>query len=69
MGIEIHRAALKELQRFPADVLFRAKEAFAFLERGQKLSMPLSRPMPSVWTAAMSCESARGREHIAFSTL
>jgi phage-related protein len=49
MGIEIHRAALKEMQRFPADVLFRAKEAFAFLERGEKLSMPLSRPMPSVW--------------------
>lgn len=32
MGIEIHRAALKELQKFPSDVLFRAKEACAFLE-------------------------------------
>ena len=49
MGIEIHRAALKELQNFPSDVLFRAKEAFAFLECGELLSMPLSRPMPSVW--------------------
>ena len=49
VGVEIHRAALKALQKFPSDVLFRAKEAFAFLERGEQLSMPLSRPMPSVW--------------------
>ena len=49
MGIEIHRGALKELRKFPSDVLFRAKEAFAFLEHGELLSMPLSRPMPSIW--------------------
>ncbi|MCX6107899.1 MAG: hypothetical protein NTY08_18885 [Proteobacteria bacterium] len=42
MAINIHPAALKELQRFPSPVLFRAKEAFAFLELGEKLSMPLS---------------------------
>ena len=49
MAIDIHSAALKELQRFPSPVLFRAKEAFAFLELGENLSMPLSRPMPSIW--------------------
>ncbi|MCX6106295.1 MAG: type II toxin-antitoxin system RelE/ParE family toxin [Proteobacteria bacterium] len=49
MAIDIHSAALKELQRFPSPVLFRAKEAFAFLELGEKLSLPLSRPMPSIW--------------------
>jgi phage-related protein len=49
VGIEIHHVALKTLQRFPTAVLFRAKEAFAFLERGEMLSLPLSRPMPLVW--------------------
>ncbi len=49
MAVEIHRAALKTLQKFPSGVLFRAKEAFAFLEQGEQLSMSLSRPMPSVW--------------------
>jgi phage-related protein len=49
VSIEIHRAALKSLQKFPKDVLTQAHEAFRFLEHGEQLSMPLSRPMPSVW--------------------
>ena len=49
MGMEIHRAALKAMQKFPSFSLVQAKEAFAFLESGEKLSMPLSRPMPTIW--------------------
>jgi phage-related protein len=56
MALEIHRAAFKTLQSFPDDVLREAKEAFAFLERGEKLSMPLSRPMPAVW---LGCHELR----------
>ena len=49
MTVEIHRSALKELHTFPRSVVLQAKESFAFLESGEKLSMPLSRPMPSIW--------------------
>ena len=49
MSVEIYHAALKALQKFPSDMLFQAKEAFGFLECGEQLSMPLSRPMSSVW--------------------
>jgi phage-related protein len=37
------------MQKIPQPVLLEAKEAFAFLDSGEVLSMPLSRPMPSVW--------------------
>jgi phage-related protein len=50
MGIEIHRAALKAMQKFPSTALVQAKEAFAFLESGEKLSLPMSRPMPAIWS-------------------
>lgn len=49
MSIEIHHSALKAMKEFPSEVLREAKEAFALLEAGEVLSMPLSRPMPSVW--------------------
>ncbi len=59
MGIEIHQTVLKEMQKFSKDVLIQAKEAFAFLEAGEKLSMPLSRPMPTVW---IGCHELRIRD-------
>ena len=49
MAIEVHRAALKAMEKFPIVVLTQAKEAFVFLEFGEKLTMPLSRPMPTIW--------------------
>ena len=50
MSIEIHPSAFKAMQGFPPEVLIEAKEAFGFLEAGEKLSMPLSKPMPSIWS-------------------
>ncbi len=48
MAIEVHRRAFRAMRDFPDEILARAKEAFAFLEVGEKLAMPLSRPMPSI---------------------
>lgn len=46
--IEIIRACEKELKDFPEDVRGDLADALARLDMGLSLSMPLSRPMPSI---------------------
>lgn len=46
--IEIVRACEKELKEFPEEVRGDLADALARLEAGLNLSMPLSRPMPSI---------------------
>lgn len=46
--IEIVRACEKELKEFPEEVRGDLADALARLEEGLNLSMPLSRPMPSI---------------------
>ena len=47
----LHPKARVELQDFPEDVKRDLGKAIFDLQRGSKLTMPLSRPMPSVGTA------------------
>lgn len=42
------RPALKDILKFPEDVRADLIDALAQLDTGLKLSMPLSRPMPSI---------------------
>jgi phage-related protein len=46
--INILRQCQKEIGLFPEDVRGDLADALARLEEGQMLSMPLSRPMPSI---------------------
>jgi phage-related protein len=46
--IEIVRACEKELKDFPVEVRGDLADALARLDAGLNLSMPLSRPMPSI---------------------
>jgi len=46
--IEILRACEKELRAFPDEVRGDLADALAQLDEGLNLSMPLSRPMPSI---------------------
>jgi phage-related protein len=46
--IEILRACEKELKEFPEEVRGDLADALARLDAGLSLSMPLSRPMPSI---------------------
>jgi len=46
--IEILRACEKELKDFPEDVRGDLADALARLDMGLSLSLPLSRPMPSI---------------------
>lgn len=48
MGIEILRQCEKEIADWPEDVREDLADAAARLERGHILSLPLSRPMPSI---------------------
>ena len=50
--IEIVRACEKELKEFPEDVRGDLADALARLDAGLKLSLPLSRPMPSIHSGA-----------------
>ena len=46
--ITVVRQCQKEIGEFPKEVRGELADAFARLEEGHKLSMPLSRPMPSI---------------------
>ena len=46
--IQVLKACTKEIQEFPEGVREDLADALARLEVGQNLSMPLSRPMPSI---------------------
>ena len=48
MAIEILRQCEKEIADWPEDVREDLADAAARLERGHLLSLPLSRPMPSI---------------------
>lgn len=48
MALEILKQCDKELEAWPEDVREDLADVIARLERGQMLSMPLSRPMPSI---------------------
>jgi phage-related protein len=45
------KQCLKEIEDFPEDVRGDLADALARLEAGQSLSLPLSRPMPSIGAA------------------
>lgn len=46
--IRIFKRCHEEILGFPEEVREAAADAFARLQEGQRLSMPLSRPMPSI---------------------
>ncbi len=46
--INIHVACQKELKKFPEAVREDLADALARLQEGQRLSFPLSRPMPTI---------------------
>ena len=46
--IQVLKACTKEIQEFPEGVREDLADALARLDEGQNLSMPLSRPMPSI---------------------
>jgi hypothetical protein len=48
VALEILKQCDKELEAWPEDVREDLADVIARLERGQMLSMPLSRPMPSI---------------------
>jgi phage-related protein len=48
VAIELLKQCEKEIAHWPEEVREDLADAMARLERGQVLSMPLSRPMPSV---------------------
>lgn len=48
MVLEIVKQCQKELEKWPEEVREDLADAVARLERGHQLSMPLSRPMPSI---------------------
>lgn len=48
MAVEILKQCQKEILDWPDEVREDLADAIARLERGQVLSMPLSRPMPSI---------------------
>lgn len=48
MTLEILKQCHKEILAWPNEVREDLADAIARLERGQQLSMPLSRPMPSI---------------------
>lgn len=48
MALEILKQCEKELGKWPEEVREDLADAIARLERGHSLSMPLSRPMPSI---------------------
>lgn len=48
MALSILKQCEKELERWPEEVRGELADAVARLERGHTLSMPLSRPMPSI---------------------
>ena len=50
--VAVVRACEKELKEFPEEVRGDLADALARLEAGLKLSMPLSRPMPSIHAGA-----------------
>ena len=45
---EILRQCVREIEDWPEEVRGELADAIARLERGQMLTMPLSRPMPSI---------------------
>ncbi len=46
--VEIHRRCQREIEDFPVAAREDLADAVARLEQGHSLSMPLSRPMPSI---------------------
>jgi len=46
--LEVLKQCVQELRDWPEDVKGELADAVARLERGHKLSMPLSRPLPSI---------------------
>lgn len=48
MALEYNKQCLKELLTWPDAIREDLVDAIARLERGHKLSMPLSKPMPSI---------------------
>lgn len=50
--LEIHRRCQREIDDWPVEVREDLADAVARLEQGHSLSMPLSRPMPSIVAGA-----------------
>ena len=48
MGLEFIKQCQKEILEWPEEIRGDLADALVRLERGQLLSMPLSRPMPSI---------------------
>lgn len=46
--LNVIRSCSKELESFPEDIRGELADAIARLEHGHTISMPLSRPMPSI---------------------
>ena len=49
MNIEILSQADRELRKAPKEVIIDAYSLFEDLENGKKLSMPISKPLPSIY--------------------
>ena len=60
-----HPAARAAIRSFPEDVRQELGKAMYDLQKGEVLTMPLSRPVPSIEQVRRSCESAAGLEFIA----
>lgn len=68
MAIEVHRAALKAMEKFPIVVLTQAKEAFVFfLSLARSLQCPYLDRCQRFGLAATSFESATSMAFIVFS--
>jgi phage-related protein len=50
--LDVLKSCQREIEAFPAEVREDLADALARLEEGQSLSMPLSRPMPSLGSGA-----------------
>jgi len=55
-AIRIHRKVVKEIEGLDISLKQKLAELLALLAEGESLGMPVSRPMPVVELACMSCE-------------
>lgn len=66
MTIEVHRAALKAMEKFPLFVLTQAKEAFFFLSSARSFQCRYLGPCQRFGLAATNFESATSTAYIVF---
>jgi hypothetical protein len=53
--VRIYKAVAKEIAALDVELRRRLADALALIAEGESLGMPVSRPMPSIATAHMSC--------------